>query len=38
MEGHPDPGLQAIVDRWSQLSDEVKAGIIAMVRAAGTKA
>ena len=30
-----DPDLQAIVASWPDLSDAVKAGILAMVRAAG---
>ncbi len=33
--GKCDPNLQLIVDRWPQLPDAIKAGIIAMVRAAG---
>ena len=30
-----DPHLQAIVERWPDLSEPVKAGIVALVRAAG---
>ena len=30
-----EPELQAVVDGWPSLSAEVKAGILAMVRAAG---
>jgi hypothetical protein len=29
------PELQAIIDAWPSLSDDVKAGILAMVKAAG---
>ena len=30
-----DPGLAAIIDAWPGLSEPIKAGILAMVRAAG---
>jgi len=30
-----DPDLRAIIERWADLPDAVKAGIPAMVRAAG---
>ena len=30
-----DAGLQAIIQRWPELPDAVKAGIVAMVRAVG---
>ena len=30
-----DADLKAIVDRWANLPDEFKAGVVAMVRAAG---
>ena len=30
-----DADLQAIIERWAELPDAVKAGIVAMVRAAG---
>jgi len=29
-----DPDLELVVERWSELPDPVKAGILAMVRAA----
>jgi len=32
-----DPDLRAIIERWADLPDAVKAGIVAMVRAAGGK-
>ena len=30
-----DPDLQAIIERWPELPDTVKAGILAMVRTSG---
>ena len=33
--GPIDADLRAVIERWSELSDAVKAGILAMVRAAG---
>ena len=30
-----DPDLRAIIERWAELPDAVKAGIVAMVNAAG---
>ena len=30
-----DPQLQAIIERWPDLSEPVKAGIVAMIHAAG---
>jgi len=30
-----DPDLQAIIERWPELPDAVKAGILAMVRTSG---
>jgi hypothetical protein len=32
---HFGPDLQAIIDAWATLPDAIKAGILAMVRAAG---
>ncbi|MDA1051516.1 MAG: hypothetical protein O3C40_13690 [Planctomycetota bacterium] len=32
-----DPDLQSIIDHWSELSEAVKAGIVAMVRATERK-
>jgi hypothetical protein len=34
---HIDPDLQAVIERWPDLPDAVKSGIVAMVRAAGGK-
>ena len=33
--GPIDPDLRAIIERWADLPDAMKAGIMAMVRAAG---
>jgi hypothetical protein len=30
-----DPGLQAVVDAWQALPEAIRAGILAMIRAAG---
>ena len=30
-----DPDLQSIIERWHDLSEPIKAGILAMVQAAG---
>ena len=32
---HDDPDLQAIIDAWPALPEAIKAGIVAMVQAAG---
>jgi len=33
-----DPDLQAVIERWPELPEVVRAGIVAMVRAVGTGA
>jgi hypothetical protein len=35
---HISPDLQAVIDRWSNLPDAIKAGILAMVAAASQAA
>jgi len=32
---HFDPGLALVVERWTDLPEAIRAGIVAMVRAAG---
>lgn len=32
-----DPGLRAVIDRWPSLPDAIRAGIVAMVKAAAVK-
>ncbi len=32
---HEDPDLRAIIDAWPALSEAIKAGILAMVKASG---